>query len=108
MGEEHNNFVDFIEKVKDMDYQDIIDYGEKEISEMESISHSNNGADIDGIIESAKYSKQIKAFLSFMSKGMKPAGVSAYDFRLYRIVVEFLVAKEQMKPEAIEIFFNSK
>jgi hypothetical protein len=35
-------------------------------------------------------------------------GVSAYDFRLYRIVVEYLVAKEQMKPETIEIFINKK
>ncbi len=35
---------------------------------------------------------------------MKPE----YDFKLYRIVVEYLVAKEQMKPEAIEIFIRSK
>ena len=43
-----------------------------------------------------------------MSQGIKPMGISAYDFRLYRIVVEYLVAKEQMKPEAIEIFINPK
>jgi hypothetical protein len=43
-----------------------------------------------------------------MSQGVKPIGVSAYDFRLYRIVVEYLVAKEQMKPEAIELFIGSK
>jgi hypothetical protein len=43
-----------------------------------------------------------------MSQGIKPMGISAYDFRLYRIVVEYLVAKEQMKPEAIEIFISSK
>jgi len=108
MDERHDNFVDFIEKVKDMDYRDIIDYGIGEISRIESISNLNIGNEKDSNTESKKYSEQIKAFLLFISKGTKPPGVSAYDFRLYRIVVEYLVAKEQMKPEAIEIFISSK
>ena len=41
-----------------------------------------------------------------MGQGIKPKGVSEYDFKLYRIVVEYLVAKELMKPEAIEIFIR--
>src|SRR5659263_363991 len=99
MGEEQYNFVDFIEIVKNMDYNDIMNYGDREIARMESISLSNNGAEKDRDTESTKYSEQIKAFLLFMSQGIKPMGVSAYEFRLYRIVVEYLVAKEQMKPE---------
>ena len=106
MGEKQHNFVDFIEKVKDMDYPDIINYCEREVSDMESKSNSNLGAEKDINMESKKYSDQIKAFLLFMSQGIKPMGVSAYDFRLYRIVVEYLVAKEQMKPDAIEIFIS--
>ena len=108
MSEEQYNFVDFIETVKDMDYQDIVSYGDREIARMKSISSSNNGGEIDNNSESAKYSEQIKAFLLFISQGIKPMGLSAYEFRLYRIVVEYLVAKEQMKPEAIEVFINSK
>jgi hypothetical protein len=108
MDEDLYNFVDFIERVKDMDYQDIMNYGDREISRMESISYLNPGAENNINMEKTKYSEQIKAFLLFMSQGIKPMGISAYDFRLYRIVVEYLVAKEQMKPEAIEIFISSK
>jgi len=108
MDEKQHKFVDFIETVKDMDYQDILNYGDKEVAGMESLSHSNLGTEIDGIMEIVKYSEQIRAFLLFMRQGIKPIGVSLYDFRLYRIVVEYLVAKEQMKPEAIEIFISSK
>jgi hypothetical protein len=108
MDEALYNFVDFIEHVKDMDYQDIMKYGDREVAKMESMSYLNPGAENNVNVEVTKYSEQIKAFLLFMSQGIKPMGVSAFDFRLYRIVVEYLVAKEQMKPEAIEIFINTK
>jgi len=108
MDEELYNFVDFIERVKDMDYQDIMNYGDREVARMKGISNVNPGAENNINMEITKYSEQIKAFLLFMSQGIKPMGVSAYDFRLYRIVVEYLVAKEQMKPETIEIFINQK
>jgi hypothetical protein len=108
MDDKLYDFVGFIEKVKDMDYRDIISYGEKELAGIESISHANNGSEKDTNTEIMKYSEQIKAFLLFLSQGIKSVGVSAYEFRLYRIVVEYLVAKEQMKPEAIEIFIGSK
>jgi hypothetical protein len=108
MHEKEYNFVDFIEKVKDLDYHDIMNYSNREVDKMESILYSNRGAEKDINFKNKKYSEEIKAFILFISKGIKPVGVSAYDFRLYRIVVEYLVAKEQMKPEAIEIFISSK
>ena len=108
MDEKQYNFVDFIEKVKDMDYHDIMNYGDREVANMESKSYSNLGAEKDINMENKIYSDKIKAFLLFMSQGIKPMGVSAYEFRLYRIVIEYLVAKGQMKPEAIEIFISSK
>jgi hypothetical protein len=108
MDEEIYNFLDFIERVKDMDYKDIMNYGDREIARMERISYLNPGDENNINTENKKYSDQIKAFLLFMSQGIKPVGVSLYDFRLYRIVVEYLVAKEQMKPETIEIFINQK
>lgn len=108
MDEELYNFLDFIEKVKDMDYQDIMIYGDREVARMESMSYLNPGTENNINMEKTKYSEQIKAFLFFMSQGIKPMGVSAYDFRLYRIVVEYLIAKEQMKPETIEIFIRLK
>jgi len=108
MDDKQYNFVDFIEKVKDMDYHDIMNYGDREVARMKSMSYSNSGAEKDRNIEITRYSEQIKAFLLFLDQGIKPMGVSAHDFRLYRIVVEYLVAKEQMKPESIEIFISSK
>ena len=98
----------FIDKVKDMDYHDIMNYGDREVARMESISFSKPGAVKDKNFERTKYSEQIKGFLLFMRSGTKPIGISEYDFKLYRIVVEYLVAKEQIKPEAIEIFISSK
>jgi len=108
MDDNHYNFEGFIEIVKDMDYHDIMKVGDREVAEMESIPTSNLGTGMDLDMDRKKYSDQIKAFLSFMRQGIKPEGISAYDFKLYRIVVEYLVAKEQMKPEAIEIFISSK
>jgi len=108
MDEELYNFVDFIERVKDLDYQDIMDYGDREVARMESMSYINHGSENNINMEKTKYSEQIKAFLLFMGQGIKPMGVSAYEFRLYRIVVEYLVAKEQMKPETIENFIRQK
>jgi hypothetical protein len=108
MDEELYNFLDFIERVKDMDYKDIMNYGDREVDRMERMSYLNSGDENNINMEKTKYSEQIKAFLLFMSQGIKPMGVSPYDFRLYRIVVEYLVAKEQMKPETIEIFINPK
>jgi len=108
MDEELYKFVDFIEKVKDMDYKDIMNYGEREVARMESMSYLNSGDENNINMEITKYSEQIKAFLLFLRNGIKPVGVSALDFRLYRIVVEYLVAKEQMNPETIEIFFRQK
>ena len=108
MDEKHYKFMDFIEKVKDMDYHDIMEYGDREVARMENMSYSDTGSESDRNMEVMELSEQIKAFLLFLRQGIKPIGVSAYDFRLYRIVVEYLVAKEQMKPEAIEIFMNSK
>ena len=108
MDEELHDFVDFIERVIEKDHQDIMNYGNREVARMESMSYLNPGDENNINMEIIKYSEQIKAFLLFMSQGIKPMGVSAYDFRLYRIVVEYLVAKEQMKPETIEIFINPK
>ena len=106
MDEELYNFVDFIERVKDMDYQDIMNYGDREVARMESMTYMNPENENNINMEKTKYSEQIKAFLLFMSQGIKPMGVNAYEFRLYRIVVEYLVAKEQMKPETIENFIR--
>jgi hypothetical protein len=108
MDDGHRKFVDFIEKVKEMDYHDIMEVGDREVEEMESRLRSASGADMEMFMEGKEYTDQIKAFLSFMRHGIRPQGVSAYDFRLYRIVVEYLVAKGQMKPEAVEAFISSK
>ena len=102
------NFEDFIENVKDMNYNDIMNYGNTIVTESESLLKSYHEAGMDVNMELKQYSEKIKAFLSFISQGIKPKFISAHDFKLYRIVVEYLVAKEQMKPEAIDVFIRSK
>lgn len=102
------NFEEFIDQVKEMDYNDILRYGGKIVTETESILNSNTGIEIEVDMELKRYSEQIKAFLLFLSQGIKPKFISVHDFKLYRIVVEYLVAKDQMKPEAIETFIRSK
>ena len=102
------DFEDFIEKVKDMDYNDIMNYGNKEVANMENLLNSNHGTEMDINMELKNYSEQIKAFLLFLSQGIKPKWISVHDFKLYRIVVEYLVAKDQMNPEVIEAFIRSK
>ncbi len=37
MDEKQYDFVDFIEQVKDMDYHDIMNHGDREVARMESI-----------------------------------------------------------------------
>ena len=102
------DFEDFIDRVKDLDYNDIMNYGSKEVAHAENILHSIHETEMDMNMELENYSEKIKAFLLFLSKGIKPKWISVHDFKLYRIVVEYLVAKDQMNPEVIEAFIRSK
>ena len=102
------DFEDFIDTVKDMDYNDIMNYGNKVVANTEDILNSNHEIEMDINMELENYSEKIKAFLIFLSQGIKPKWISVHDFKLYRIVVEYLVAKDQMSPEVIEAFIRSK
>ena len=102
------DFEDFIDEVKDMDYSDIMNYGNKVVANTEEILNLHHETEMDMNMELENYSEKIKAFLLFLSQGIKPKWISVHDFKLYRIVVEYLVAKDQMNPEVIDSFIRSK
>ena len=57
MDEELYNFVDFIEQVMDMNYQDVMNYGDREVARMKSMSYLNPGAENNINMEKTKYSE---------------------------------------------------
>ena len=58
MDEKHYKFVDFIEKVKDMDYHDIMEYGDREVARMGNMSYSDTGSESDRNMEVMELSEQ--------------------------------------------------
>ena len=55
---------------------------------------------------STQYASRIKAFLFYLSYWTRPGGTSDAEFACYRPIVEALVAKRQIKPEALDAFMG--
>src|SRR5262245_13705891 len=98
------SFKDFIESIKDKDYDDILRDAEQACASAERGSYGVRGAVKKREMGSIEYAQAVKAFLFFMRTGMKPAGAYGEDYKLYKIVCEALVAKKQMNPEVLRMF----
>lgn len=98
------SFDNFLERMSREDYPDILRIAQNEGANLEKYS-----SNVKGCVERRKrgslgLSEKIGGFLFFIRNGIKPSGVSDEEFNKYKIVVQALVDKKQMKPEALKIF----
>jgi hypothetical protein len=92
-------FARFLDSIKDMDYPRIMWEAESACAGAEPARGPKAGR-----ATRVEYAGLLKGFLFFMQHGIKPAGVSDEHFQLFRPVVENLVQKKQMLPEALKLF----
>jgi len=98
------DFDEFLKRMVNLDYLDILLQADAECGCVEQSSYRVRGAPRRRKMGSGEYAKRIKDFLFFMRYGIRPGGASDSEFQSYRPVVETLVQKGQMKPEALQVF----
>ena len=94
----------FLQTVRDMNYLEILQHAEMEANRAEKASTRVRGAVRARQQGSGQYVAKIGAFLFFMRHGQRPSSASDDEFQSYRPVVEALVAKDQFKPEILNLF----
>jgi hypothetical protein len=98
----------FIERIKDMDYVQILTEAQQEVYRAESGTSGVKGAVKKRESGALGYAADIKGLIFFLSSGIKPFGVSDYIFYSFKPIIQNLVNKKQFKPEALEVFKNDK
>jgi len=98
------DFQKFIDSVKDFDYLEIIKSAEQRCYELESLSYGRKGAVRAREMGSARLADQLKGLLFWLRTGQKPFGLSDGHFEAWKVICERLVAKQQLKPEALAVF----
>jgi hypothetical protein len=96
---------DFIEMVKDEDYEVIIRLTKRELFELDRYLESGRkGVGKRRQSGALGYRDEVDKFLFFMESGTKPSGISTPVFRSFRPVCENLVKKGRMAPAVLELF----
>jgi hypothetical protein len=98
----------FIEKIKDMDYAQILVEAQQEVYRAESGTSGIKGAVKKREAGALEYAAEVKGLIFFLSSGIKPAGVSNHIFYSFKPIVQNLVNKKQFKPDALEVFKDEK
>jgi hypothetical protein len=99
------DFDDFIRRVKDLDYREMISAGDREAASVERNLHGRGKiARIKQEAGGVEYRRLLGGFLYLLYRGGKPDGVSEWDFPRMRPAIESLVARQIMKVEALAVF----
>ena len=104
MSSDKYSFEAFIERVKSLDYPEILDAGEAACASAERASYAVRGAVATRAAGSTDYARRIKRFLFFMRQGRLPGSDGDADFTAFKEVAECLVTKRQFKPEVLRLF----
>ena len=98
----------FIERIKDMDYTQILVEAQQEVYRAESGTSGVKGAIKKREAGALRYAAEVKGLIFFLNSGTKPMGVNNHIFYSFKQIVQNLVNKKQLKPEALEVFRNEK
>ncbi len=98
---------EFIERIKDKSYLDIISETEAECSRAESGTSKVKGAVAKREVGALNYASDLKGLLFFFRNGIKPAGLSDHKFEALKPICENLVRKQQFKATILDQF-NTK
>lgn len=98
----------FIERIKDMDYIQILAEAKEEVYRAESATSGVKGSIKKREAGALGYASEIKGLIFFLSTGTKPFGINDTIFYSFKPIVQNLVNKKQFKSEALEVFENEK
>lgn len=98
------DFSEFIERIKDRNYPDIISEAEAECYRAESGTSQVKGAVAKRAAGALDYASDLKGLLFFFRYGIKPAGLSDYKFQELKPICDNLVKKQQFKSTILDLF----
>lgn len=101
------DFQAFLKSISDLSYLEMIREAEREAMAVDhalSPGRGRKGIDKQHKYEAAKYREIQGGFLFFLRYGIKPAGISDWDFQSFRPVIEKLVEKGQLKSTILSLF----
>ncbi len=98
------DITEYIEKVKNLDYPDLL------IDIYQEISRSEEGTSrVKGAVEKRArgalvYADNLKKLAFFLKFGGKPSGVDDFIFESFKPIISNLVEKKQFSEKALHIF----
>ena len=99
------DFSEFIERVKALDYLEMIRAAEQEAAGVEhNLYGRGKTARMKQEAGGKEYNNLLGGFLFLLRSGRKPASVSEWEFPSMRPAIESLVQRGNMKPEALAVF----
>ena len=98
------DFHAFLGSIEDLQWHEMIISATQECDRVERLSYSVKGAVKAREAGSVAYAASLKNLLFFLRTNVRPGGASDREFASYRPLVEKLVAKENLKLEALDAF----
>jgi len=101
------DFQAFLNSVSDLEYPEMMWEAKREKMAVErglSPGRGIKGIDKQYRYKAIKYNELLGGFLFLLRKGIKPAGVSDWDFQSFRPVIEKLVEKGQLQSTILSWF----
>ena len=95
------DFRAFLNHISDLDYFEMIREAEREGM---SVDRALKGIDRQYKYKAIKYRELLGGFLFLLRYGIKPAGISDLDFHSFRLAIEKLVEKGQLKSTILSLF----
>ncbi len=101
----HYDFDDFIRRVKDLEYHEMIRVADREAAAVEYRLHGRGKtAQAKQAAGGRDYRRLLGGFLYLLSQGTKPDGVDDWDFPRMRPAIESLVQRQILRAEALNVF----
>lgn len=97
------SFDEFLDKAKDMSWLEIIALGDREGTNADRASHGQGGR-VAREAGSLEYAQKLRNFLFFLQHRRRAGGTSDEEFEKYKVVVEALVKKGELKSEILDMF----
>lgn len=94
----------FINRVKEMGYLEILEVLQHEVYKAELGTSKVKGAVKKRKLGALEYAANLKALIFFLNSGIRPSGVSDHVFYSFKPIIQNLVDKKQFKHEALNIF----
>lgn len=98
------DFSTFLEKIKDLDRHEMIRVANEHCRILEEASFGVKGAVKRRQEGSVEFVAKLKELLFWLGNGIKPHSLREDEFQRLRPLCVNLIAKNQLKPEALEVF----